>query len=110
MIVLDYILPPLSYQEWYALSRSDRIQIKSPPKHLHLEIDITKLTKNDINWVQEKCSHIVPELVILFDEYNQKEKQYQESIQSYGKKIKAPKIIKKERKHQKFINKLLINY
>ncbi len=98
MIVLNYILPPLSYQEWHTLSRLDQIQVKSPPKHLHLEIDITKLNKNDINWVQEKCSHIVPELVILFNEYNQKEKQYQESIQSYEKKIKEPKIIKKQRK------------
>tara|TARA_B100001093_G_C26751943_1_gene981583 strand:+ start:436 stop:750 length:315 start_codon:yes stop_codon:yes gene_type:complete len=98
MIVLNYILPPLSYQEWHTLSRLDQIQVESPPKHLHLEIDITKLNKNDINWVQEKCSHIVPELVILFNEYNQKEKQYQESIQSYEKKIKEPKIIKKQRK------------
>ena len=101
MIELDYIIPPWSFQEWYALSRLDKIQIESPPKHLHLEIDITKLNQDDIEWIKRKCSHIIPELVILLDEHNQKVEQYQqyqESIQSYEKKIKAPKIIKKQRK------------
>ena len=101
MIELEYILPPWSYQEWYALSRLDKIQIKPPPKHLHLEIDITKLNQTDIEWIKGNCRHIIPDLSILLDEHNQKVeqyKQYQDSIQSYGKKIKAPKIIQKVKK------------
>ena len=100
MIELDYIIPPWSFQEWYALSLSDQIQVESPPKHLHLELDITKLTRSDIEWIERSCSHIIPELNKLFDEHNQKNKQYQsyqESIRSYEKKIKVPKIIQKQR-------------
>ena len=101
MINLNYILPPWTYQEWYALSRLDQIQIEAPPKHLHLEIDITKLNQNDIDWIRTHCSQILPELKQLLDEHNEKIKQYQyyqESIQSYEKKIKPPKILKKIQK------------
>ena len=43
-----------------------------PPKHLHLEIDVSKLNQKDIDWMQKHCINRLIEIIPEINKYNQK--------------------------------------
>lgn len=66
MIVLNYCLPAYDYRQWYCLLRFNEVSMEYPPVHLHLNIDVTKLNQDDIDWMKVNCGsqliEIIPEI------------------------------------------------
>lgn len=63
MIILNYCLPACNYDIWYYLNHYNDIHIEEPPKELHLNIDISKLTKGDIDWMKIHCKSQLIEII-----------------------------------------------
>lgn len=98
MLILNYCLPPCNYRLWDYLINRYEVSIESPPPHLHLNIDVTKLTRGDIDWMKTYCKDQLIEILPEIRAYNNKlygEKYV--NLKSENKTI-IPKIMKKKRK------------
>ena len=65
-----------------------------PPKNLHLEIDVSKLNQNDIDWMKIHCRDRLIEIIPEIKKYNKNLENYKMKIQ----KVTPPKIMKKVKK------------
>ena len=50
------------------------VSMEYPPKHLHLEIDVSKLNQKDIDWMRDHCRDRLIEIIPEIRKYNQKSK------------------------------------
>jgi hypothetical protein len=80
MIVLNYLIPPLNFQEWHSFIQDQNYKLEYPPKELHLVMDITRLNQTDIDWIRYHCVHIIPELKVMLKKHNDKAKEYRKTL------------------------------
>jgi len=94
MIILNYCIPAYDYREWDYLIKNHDVSMEYPPSELHLNIDVTKLTQNDIDWMKVNCKGQLIEIIPEIKKYNfehHKIKDLKIKIQN----IRPPKIMKK---------------
>ena len=72
----------------------NKVLIETPPKNLHLEIDVSKLNQNDIDWMKIHCIDRLIEIIPEIKKHNQKFK----NCNIKQGKISHPKIMKKVKK------------
>ena len=91
VMIVNHIIPWMNFQEWHEIIQSHKVMISNPPPELHLNIDITKLNQDDIDWIKIHYRQLIPELKILLDQHNKKIKEYRKTIQEKtGGKISPP--------------------
>lgn len=95
MLILNYCLPPCNYRLWDYLINKYEVLIESPPPHLHLNIDVTKLTRGDIDWMKTYCKDQLIEILPEIREYN--DKLHRDKLENFKQENKGtiPKIMKK---------------
>ena len=84
---------PQKYQQWCGpLVGSDGESttwviygVPEPPHHLHLVIDITKITQVDINWMKSECRYMIPEIRDLYMDYNGIKNDYNKTVVKFSK-------------------------
>lgn len=94
MIILNYCLPAYNYKEWYYLLKNYDVSMEYPPSHLHLNIDVTKLTQDDVDWMKINCREQLTEIIPEIKEHNERIRNYKLKTQQFN----PPKIMKKNKK------------
>lgn len=89
MIILNYCLPPYSLREWDYLLKNNDVSIEYPPPELHLNIDVSRLTREDIDWMKINCRDQLKEIIPEINKHNEKLRNYKLTIQ----KMNPPKIM-----------------
>lgn len=94
MIILNYCLPAYNYKEWDYLLKNHDVSMEYPPSHLHLNIDVTRLTQDDIDWMKINCRDQLKEIIPEIKKHNERLINYKLTMQ----KINPPKIMTKVKK------------
>jgi hypothetical protein len=94
MIILNYCLPAYNYKEWDYLLKNHDVSMEYPPSHLHLNIDVTRLTPDDVDWMKIYCRDQLTEIIPEIKKHNERLRNYKLKMQ----KMNPPKIMTKVKK------------
>ena len=94
MIILNYCLPAYNYKEWDYLLKNYDVSMEYPPSHLHLNIDVTRLTRDDVDWMKINCRDQLTEITPEIKKHNERLRNYKLTMQ----KMNPPKIMTKVKK------------
>jgi hypothetical protein len=94
MIILNYCLPACNYKEWDYLLKNHDVSMEYPPSHLHLNIDVTRLTQDDVDWMKINCRGQLKEIIPEIKKHNERLRNYKSKMQ----KMNPPKIMTKVKK------------
>lgn len=94
MIILNYCLPALNYREWDYLLKNHNVSMEYPPSNLHLNIDVSKLNQDDIDWMKINCRNQLVEIIPEIKKHNEKIR----NLKLKTQKMNPPKIMKKIKK------------
>lgn len=94
MIIFNYCLPAYNYKDWDYLIKNHNVSMEYPPSNLHLNIDVSKLTQDDIDWMKINCRNQLIEIIPEIKKHNEKIRNLKFKIQG----MNPPKIMKKIKK------------
>lgn len=94
MIILNYCLPAYNYREWDYLLKNYNVSMEYPPSYLHLNIDVTRLTQDDVDWMKINCRDQLTEIIPEIKKHNERLRNYKLTML----KMDPPKIMTKMKK------------